>query len=83
MEFNDTEIKNMLTRKVPKRWEPYMDQFGMDEIGRYLYLMQDSLKGIKKYYQKEFDADNIYPIQDYIDFSQYLIKKITEMKKIC
>ena len=60
-----------LNKKLPKSWNNensyYHDStYGDKEFAVYAKKLYASLKGIKNYYEKEFNEDNIYTIDEYI-----------------
>lgn len=71
-----------ISRVLPKEWttsdkdKPNKEFFVLEDFAIYLTKMYDSLIGIKKNYQKEFDADSPYTIDDFIDLFNNAFAKI-------
>ena len=79
-DFDEISSKNKILRKLPKKWNNegkfYHDQTYIErEFSLYAKKLYESLLGIKKYYQEEFDKDNVYKIDEYIDLFNSVYNK--------
>lgn len=74
MKVYDIKLKNnKISKKFPKVWttadkdNPDNEMFVLEDFSVYAKKLYKSLIGIKKYYEKDFNASNICTINSYID----------------
>lgn len=70
MKYN-LELQRIILKKLPKSWDNRDKAisemtYGDLEMANYCKKLYSSLLGIKKYYQTEFDKDNVCTIDEYI-----------------
>ena len=83
MKLFETNLNgHKLTKTLPKVWKtsdkdtPKKELFVLEDFSMYLTRLYDSLIGIKTFYEKEFNDDNIYTIDEYISLFNVCYKKI-------
>ena len=82
-QINIIDLKgHKITKSLPKLWvasdkdKPNDDMFVLKDFAIYLEKLYNSLIGIKKNYQKEFNNDNTYTIDEYIGLFNSAFNKI-------
>ncbi len=69
-----------ISRCLPKDWDLKGKRYPLLyylEFSKYVESMYSHLLDIKKYYEKDFNEDNTYTIQEYIDLFNVITRKLT------
>ena len=90
MKYFDIRLKcNKSLKSLPKIWTtedkdiPEKEMFVMEDFSVYAKKLYESLIGIKKYYENDFNSNNIYTINNYIDlFNDYFNSLLSVLSPI-
>ena len=86
MDNLDLHLENhKLTKTLPKQWvtfdkdKPDKEMFVMEDFACYLKKLYQSLMGIKKFYENDFNKDNNCTIDEYIALFNSAFNKIIKL----
>ena len=71
-------------RYLPKTWDKDVTVLtsttnGLVDLSGYVMNMNRALLDIKEYYEDDFNKDNTYTIDNYIDMFNYIVRKIDKL----